>query len=50
MLALCITGFHVHDILTDKTISVILTPVIKNKTGKLNCIDNYRPTALEYIL
>ncbi len=31
-------------------ISVILVPVIKDKTGKINCNDNYRPIALASVL
>ena len=30
--------------------SVLLVPVIKDKVGKLNCMDNYRPIALASIL
>ena len=31
-------------------ISVILVPVIKDKTGKINSKDNYRPIALASVL
>ena len=50
LLALCITGFLVHGVLPDSMISVLLVPVIKNKSGKINSKDNYRPIALACIL
>lgn len=31
-------------------ISVLLVPVIKDKSGKVGCSDNYRPTALASVL
>lgn len=50
MLAMCFTGFLMHGTLPDTMISVILVPVIKNKMGRINSKDNYRPIALASIL
>ena len=47
---MCIQGFLVHGFLPDKMMSVILVPIIKDKTGKINDKDNYRPIALASIL
>ena len=37
-------------ILPESMLSVLLVPVVKNKTGKLTSIDNYRPIALATIV
>ena len=50
LLALCFSGLMMHGILPGSMLSVLLVPVIKNKTGKLTSIDNYRPIALASIL
>ena len=50
LLAICFTGLLVHGILPDSILSVILVPVIKDKAGKLNSSENYRPIALASIL
>ena len=50
LLALCLTGFLNHGVLPDSMLSVLLVPVIKDKAGKINGIDNYRPIALASIL
>ncbi len=50
LLAMCLTGFLIHGIMPDTMISVILVPVIKDKTGKINSKANYRPIALASIL
>ncbi len=50
LLSMCITGLLIHAILPNNMISVILVPVIKDKTGKINCNDNYRPIALASVL
>ncbi len=50
LLAMCFTGFMVHGVLPDSITSVLLVPVIKDKAGKLNSMDNYRPIALASIL
>ncbi len=41
LLAMCLTGFLIDGIMPDTMISVILVPVIKDKTGKINSKDNY---------
>ena len=50
MLSLCFTSFFVHGNLPSEMISIILTPVIKDKTCKINSKDNYRPIALASVL
>lgn len=35
-----------HGVLHDSMLSVVLGPIIKDKVGKLNSSDNYRPIAL----
>uniref|UniRef100_A0A8C9XZT8 Ig-like domain-containing protein n=1 Tax=Sander lucioperca TaxID=283035 RepID=A0A8C9XZT8_SANLU len=45
--ALC---FFVHGALPDSMLSVVLVPVIKDKVGKLNSSDNYRPIALASVM
>ena len=46
---MCFTGCLVHGVLPNSIMSVILVPVLKNKAGNLNSIDNYRPIALFYL-
>ena len=50
LLALCFTSFLIHGVLPDNIMSVVLVPVIKDKAGKINSKDNYRPIALASIL
>ncbi len=50
LLALCFSGFMIHGTLPDSIISILLVPVIKDKAGKVGCLDNYRPIALASIL
>ena len=50
LLALCLSGMLMHGILPDHMLSVLLVPVVKEKTGKLSSIDNYRPIALASVL
>ena len=38
-----------HGILPGSMLSVLLVPVVKNKTGKLTSMDNYRPIALALV-
>ena len=49
-MALCYTGLFVHGVLPDSMLSVVLVPVIKDKVGKLNSSDNYRPIALASVM
>ena len=50
LVALCFTGFFVHGFLPPSMLSVLLVPVIKDKVGKLNSSDNYRPIALASVM
>ena len=44
------TSFLVHGYLPESLMSVILVPIIKDKSGKINCKDNYRPIAIASIM
>ena len=46
IMAMCLSGFFVHGFLPDAMLSVVLVPIIKDKCGKINSKDNYRPVAL----
>ena len=46
LLARCLSSFLVHGYLPDTLMSVILVPIIKDKSGKINSKDNYRPIAI----
>lgn len=50
LLAINFTGLLIHGILPDSMLSILLVPVIKDKAGKVGCLDNYRPIALASIL
>ncbi len=50
LVALYYTGFFVHGVLPESMLSVVLVPVIKDKVGKLNSSDNYRPIALASVM
>ncbi len=50
LIAICFTGFLFHGILPDSILSVLIMPIIKDKSGKINSSDNYRPIALASIL
>ncbi len=50
LLAMCLTGFLIHGIMPDLMLSVILVPVIKDMTGKINSKDIYRPIVHASIL
>ena len=50
LLSICFSSFLVHGVLPDKLMSVVLVPVIKDKSRKISCIDNYRPIALSSVL
>ena len=50
LLAICFSGFITHGTLPDSMLSVVLVPVIKDKSGKVGSINNYRPIALASIL
>ena len=46
LLAKCMTSFLVHGFLPESLMSVVLVPIIKYKSGKINSKDNYRPIAI----
>ena len=46
LLAQCVTSFLVHGYLPDTLMSVVLVPIIKDKSGKINSKDNYRPIVI----
>ena len=50
MLAECITCFFVHGFLPDSMLSTVLVPIIKDMTGRIDRIDNYRPIALANVM
>ena len=50
LLAMCITSLFVHGFLPEAMLSVVLVPIIKDKSGKINSKDNYRPIALASIM
>ena len=50
LLSCCIQGFFIHGVLPTNMLSVFLVPIIKDKNGKINAKDNYRPIALASIL
>ena len=42
LLAECLTSFLRHGFLPESLMSVVLVPIIKDKSGQINSIDNYR--------
>ena len=46
LLAKCFSSFLSHGYLPDSIMSVVLVPIIKDKSGKINSKDNYRPIAI----
>ena len=46
LLAKCMTSFLVHGFLPESLMSVVLVPIIKDKSGKITSKDNYRPIAI----
>ena len=50
MLAMCFTGLFVHGFLPDTMLEIVLVPVIKDKTGRIDQVDNYRPIALASVI
>ena len=50
MLAMCFTGLFVHGFLPDTMLEIVLGPVIKDKTGRIDQVDNYRPIALASVI
>ena len=50
LLAMCLSSLFIHGFLPDSMLSVVLVPVIKNKSRRINDSDNYRPIALASIV
>ena len=50
LLSMCFSSVFVHGVLPNSLMSVVLVPIIKNKCGKINVKENYRPIALASIL
>ena len=50
MLAMCFTGLFVHGFLPDIMLEIVLVPVVKDKTGRIDQVDNYRPIALASVI
>ena len=50
MLAMCLSGLFVHGFLPDSMLAVVLVPIIKDKAGRIDRIDNYRPIALASVV
>ena len=50
LLAMCISSLFIYGFLPDSMLSVVLVPVIKNKSRRINDSDNYRPIALASIV
>ena len=50
MLSKCFSGFFVHGFLPDALLSVVLVPIIKDKSAKVSSKENYRPIAVASVL
>ena len=50
LLSLCFSFFLYHGTLPESVLSVVLVPVIKNKSGQISSKDNYRPIALASVI
>ena len=50
LLSICITSMFTHGYLPKSMISVVVVPVIKDKSGQISAKDNYRPIALASIM
>ena len=46
LLSMCLTSLFIHGFLPDKMISVVLIPIVKNKSASICSKSNYRPIAL----
>ena len=46
LLSIFFTSCSVHGYLPKSLLTVVLVPIVKNKAGNVNSIDNYRPIAL----
>ena len=50
LLAMCVSSLFIHGFLPDSMLSVVLVPVIKNKSRRIKDSDNHRPIALASIV
>ena len=50
MLAMCLTWLFTRGFLPSNMLSIVLIPVIKDKSGRISQKDNYRPIALAGIV
>ena len=50
LLSLCFTSMFIHGFLPGSLLSVVLVPIVKDKTGIISSKDNYRPIALASVL
>ena len=50
VLSKCFTSFLVHGFIPSKRLSVVLVPIIKDKTRKIQSKENYRPIALASVV
>ena len=50
LLAICVSSLFIHGFLPDSMLSVVLVPVIKNESRRINDSDNTRPIALASIV
>ena len=50
LLTSCFTSMLVHGVLPESLLDVTIIPIIKNKAGNINSIDNYRPIAIASVL
>ena len=46
VIAKCFTSLFSHGFLPESLMSVVLVPIIKDKSGRINSKDNYRPIAI----
>ena len=50
LLSMCFTSMFIHGFLPGTLLSVVLVPIVKDKTGIISSKDNYRPIALASVL
>ena len=50
MLAMWFTGLFVHGFLPDSMLEIVRVHVIKDKTGRIDHVDNYRSIALASVI
>ena len=50
LLSLWFTSMFIHRFLPGTLLSVVLVPIVKDKTGIISSKDNYRPIALASVL